>query len=125
MMISQRSMVENEVQQQGFIHAVYEQSPYGILVFNSAMEIIDWNPAVHKLTGLDREACIGKKINEVFLDLAIDSTTKAEVKGTLVIAETISSRFLGGMMGPIKISIIVDKSGHLNGGTLILTSRNG
>ncbi len=116
--------MDNNLIKNGHVNSVYEESPYGILVFNSALEVMDWNPAVEKLIGLGRDACMGKKLLEVFPFVSAQTHNNvSELKGTMVVAEAISGYFLTGVLNGLKISIIVDKSGAVNGGTLILTSR--
>ncbi|CAN5139631.1 hypothetical protein BH09BAC1_BH09BAC1_07000 [soil metagenome] len=116
--------IEEGLKKNVFINAVHEESPYGILVFSSKMEILDWNPAVEKLIGLAKDACIGRNLMEVFPTLINGhmESNSAFIKGTLVVAEAISGHFATGNLNGLKISVIVDKSGALNGGTLILTS---
>jgi len=117
--------MSNNMTRNGFINSVYEESPYGIIVFNKALEVLDWNPAVEKLIGLTREACMGRKLLDVFptLDALQSRQTELEsIKGTMVVAEAISGYFMTGVLNGLKISIIVDKSGAVEGGTLILTS---
>lgn len=109
----------------GFINSVYEESPYGIIVFNKALEVLDWNPAVEKLIGLTREACMGQKLFDVFPALETLQNRQTDIhniKGTMVVAEAISGYFMTGMLNGMKVSIIVDKSGAVEGGTLILTT---
>lgn len=115
--------MENVTKMNGFVHAVYEESPYGIIVFNSKMVIVDWNPAVEQLIGLSKEDCIGREIFKVFSnhDSQMLQMKANGIKGTMVVAEPLSGYFMNGALSGLKISIIVDKSGAVNGGTLILT----
>ncbi len=109
----------------GFVHAVYEESPYGILVFNSQQVVVDWNPAVEKLIGLNKDACMGKPLQDVFASaekVRADAAFATQIKATLVVSEHLASYFIGSVLNGMKVSIIVDKSGAVNGGTLILTA---
>ena len=111
----------------GFVHSVYDESPYGIIVFNAQLEVIDWNPAVEKLVGLAKNDCIGRNVLQAF-DKTIANheaeNISGNTRGTLVIAEAISGKFLTGQIGCVKVSTIVDKSGAMTGGTLIITAHS-
>ncbi len=116
--------MQQEFESSGFVHSVYDDSPYGILVFNAALEIVDWNPAVEKLIGLSKTDCMGNNILELFdnmMGLNNTQDNSDSIRGTLVVAEALSGKFLVGHVGHIKVATIVDKSGALNGGTLIIT----
>lgn len=119
--------MEQDYKSSGFVHAVYDESPYGIIVFNADLEIIDWNPAVEKLVGLAKDECVGKNVLLAFektLHNQDSLSFSSSTRGTLVIAEAISGKFLSGYIGSVKISTIVDKSGAMNGGTLIITAHH-
>lgn len=119
--------MEQDYKSSGFVHSVYDESPYGIIVFNADLEVIDWNPAVEKLVGLSKNDCIGRNVLHAFdktiAHLEADSISN-NTRGTLVIAESLSSKFLSGHIGCVKISTIVDKSGAMSGGTLIITAHS-
>lgn len=124
------NIMEEEAKLNGFINAVYQESPYGIIVFTKDLDIVDWNPAVETLVGKSKEDCVGKNVLEVFApslelgaELEASAVSEIKVKGTLVVAEAIASHFAGNLLNGIKISVIVDKSGSVNGGTLILTPK--
>lgn len=118
--------MEIETKNYGFKNALYEESPYGIIVFNATLNITDWNPAIEKLIGLSKGDCLGKNILEVFETHSERVGKKASAsnpRGTLVVSESISNSFLPGKLGGVKVSTIVDKSGTINGGTLIITTQ--
>lgn len=117
---------ERDYKSSGFVHSVYDDSPYGIIVFNAELNIIDWNPAVERLVGLSKDDCMGNNVLRAFeKSVAVQSAdvTAGITRGTLVVAESLSSQFLAGHLGGVKVSTIVDKSGAMSGGTLIITTQ--
>jgi len=121
------SIMEKEINNYSFANTVNEESPYGILVFNSQLDISDWNPAVERLIGLSKDLCMGQNILAVFAlheEIIKLKTGNNQTRGTLVVAESVSSMFIAGVLNGIKISTIVDKSGSINGGTLIITAQD-
>lgn len=121
------SIMEKEIINYSFANTVNEESPYGILVFNSQLDISDWNPAVERLIGLSKDLCMGQNILAVFAmheEIIKRKTGNNHTRGTLVVAEAVSSMFIAGVLNGIKISTIVDKSGSINGGTLIITAQD-
>ncbi len=126
-MTKEVSIMEKEINNYEFANTVSYKSPYGILVFNSQLDLTDWNPAIERLIGLSRELCIGQNLLAVFAlheEIIKRITFKSQTRGTLVIAEELYSLFGVGALSGIKISTVVDKSGSISGGTLIITSQD-
>ncbi len=119
-------VMDQEYKSSGFVHSVYDESPYGIIVFNAQLDIVDWNPAVEKLLGLSKSDCMGVNVLKAFDKIVSNKAVQvtSNTRGTLVVAESISSKFLFGQIGGMKVSTIVDKSGAMSGGTLIITAHN-
>jgi PAS domain-containing protein len=120
------AVMKEEKNNCAFVNKMNEESPYGILVFNSKLDITDWNPAIERLIGLSKASCLGRNILNVFLteeQTIIAKTNSTNTRGTLVVAESVSGNFWIGAINSVKISTIVDKSGSINGGTLIITSQ--
>ena len=126
-MTKEVSIMEKEINNYEFANTVSYKSPYGILVFNSQLDLTDWNPAIERLIGLSRELCIGQNLLAVFAlheEIIKRITFKSQTRGTLVIAEELYSLFGVGALNGIKISTVVDKSGSISGGTLIITTQD-
>lgn len=121
------SIIEKDINNYQLANMVSFKSPYGILVFNSQLDLTDWNPAIERLIGLSRELCIGQNLLAVFAlheEIIKRITIKSQTCGTLVIAEELSGLFGVGALNGIKISMVVDKSGSISGGTLIITTQD-
>jgi PAS domain-containing protein len=126
-MAKELSIMEKEINNYSFANTVSDVSPYGILVFNSQLDITEWNPAVERLIGLSKELCMGQNLLAVFAlyeEIIKRITFKSQTRGTLVIAEDLASLFGVGALNGIKISTVVDKSGSISGGTLIITTQD-
>jgi PAS domain-containing protein len=126
-MAKELSIMEKEINNYSFANTVSDVSPYGILVFNSQLDITEWNPAVERLIGLSKELCMGQNLLAVFAlyeEIIKRITFKSQTRGTLVIAEDLAGLFGVGALNGIKISTVVDKSGSISGGTLIITTQD-
>ncbi len=119
--------MKKEINNYPFANTVSDGSPYGILVFNSELTITDWNPAVERLIGLSKDLCMGHNLLAAFAlheEIIKRITFNSQTRGTLVVAEDLSSLFVAGALNGIKVSTVVDKSGSISGGTLIITTQD-
>lgn len=104
----------------------YDHTTYGVLVFNEKMEITECNYLIKELLGEGtlEVGCEGKMLSDVLN--AINERTIAnniQIKAVMVLSANCAAQFNGYHMPSDKLSTIVDQTGTVVGGTVIIRNK--
>lgn len=104
----------------------YDHTVYGVLVFNEKMEIIECNYLIKELLGknTDDVSCEGEFLPDVLT--AINNYTaenNISIKAVMVLSANCAASFNGYHIPADKLSTIVDQTGTVVGGTVIIRNK--
>ncbi|MGO9377945.1 MAG: PAS domain S-box protein [Dissulfurispiraceae bacterium] len=109
-----------------FTESIMRSSVDGIVAFDTIYQIVEWNPAIERMTGISRRDCIGKNVLTVFpflKKIGEDRYLDAALKGRKVTSR--NRQYLAvkaGRMGffDAHYAPVKDGNGNVSGGIAII-----
>lgn len=105
----------------------YDHTTYGVLVFNEKMEVIECNYLVKELLGRsDADInCEGEYLPDVLNNINnYTDEINVKVKAVMVLSANCAAQFNSYHIPKEKLTVIIDQTGTVVGGTVIIRNKN-
>lgn len=105
----------------------YDHTTYGVLVFNEKMEVVECNYMIQELLGkqVEDNSCEGEFLPDVLSNINNHSAqNNINLKAVMVLSANCATKFNAYHIPSDKLTTIIDQTGTVIGGTIIIRNRS-